>query len=159
MDTATESLRKLEAKPPARKRRSFHRRYRKLMLAARILLGAALLLSLFAIAHFVYNAVVAADCTDVTNDESGIIHRTEVQSPECTGALIDTEGYMRLDAGIALLGAMLVLGSVGCEHRARRYKPRAPIRPPRPTERTQKRRWLPGLRKAQTQSSKAENGS
>jgi hypothetical protein len=129
--TATESLANPEPKPPVRKRRSFHRRYRKLILAGRILLGVAIAVGLFAIPHFTYNAVEAANCTNAGTDESGNAYRTELQSPECAGVLMNTEGEMRWDASVAMLGVALALSSVVCYRRARRYKPRAPIRPPR----------------------------
>ena len=131
--TATESLLRPEAKPPARKRRSFHRRYRKLILAGRILLASAIAVGAFAIPHFAYNAIEAANCTDAATDESGYTQRSEVVSPECAGVLMDTEGHMRLDASLAMLAVALVLSSVVCYRKARRYKPRAPIRPHRPS--------------------------
>ena len=131
MATATENLLSPEAKPPARKRRSSHRRYRKLILAGRILLGTAMVVGLFAIPHFAYNAVMAANCTNATTDDSGYTQRTEVQSPECAGVLMDTESYMRLDASVAMLGVGFLLSSVVCYRRARRFRPRAPIRPVR----------------------------
>jgi hypothetical protein len=119
-----------EANPTPRRRRSFHRRYRKRILAGRILLTAAIAVGVFAIPHFAYNAFSASSCYTANADDEG--RRTPVESPECAALLGNTEEQMRLDAGIALLGVAFLLSSVVCYRRARRYKPRAPIRPQRP---------------------------
>ena len=122
-----------EANAPTRKRRSFHRRYRKLILAARILLVAAAVVGLPAISVFAYKAVITAQCSsETTTDQFGHEYHTDERSPGCTEPLLDLEEDMRLAAGIALLAAAFVLSSVVCYRRARRYKPRAPIRPIRP---------------------------
>lgn len=131
MAVATESLLKAETRPPARKRRSFHRRYHKLIWAARILLVAAALVGLPAISHFAYKAFFTAYCFDDTTDDLGNHYQTGVESPLCSGPLVNIQEDMRLDAGAALLGVLFVLSAVGCYRRARRYKPRAPIRPVR----------------------------
>ena len=117
---------------PARKRRSFHRRYRKLILAGRILLGTAIVVGAFAISHFAYNALINADCYSATTDDDSGEVRVTVKSPECHGVLVGSDDRMRLDASVAMLGVALVLSSVVCYRRARRYKPRAPVRPVRP---------------------------
>jgi hypothetical protein len=126
---ATESLPRPEAKPPERKRRSFHRRYRKLILAGRILLGAAIVVGLLAICHFTYNAFNATDC--YTDSSDNFAPKEPVQSDGCAAVLADTDNNMRLDASVALLGVAFVLSSFGCYRKARRYRPRAPIRPVR----------------------------
>jgi hypothetical protein len=129
--TTTENLLTPEGKPPARKRRSFHRRYRKLTLAARILLVAAALIGLPAISHFAYKAFINAQCYSETTDEFGHRYQTEVKSSGCAEPLVNLEEDMRLDAGIAMIGVALLLSSVFCYRRARRYKPRAPVWPHR----------------------------
>ena len=131
MATATESLLRPEQQPPARRRRSFHRRYRKLILAARILLAVAALVGLPAISHFAYKAFYIANCESETIDTWGHKYQTEVQSPACTEGLMAVDDEMRVDASLAMLGVAFVLSSVVCYRRARRYKPRAPIRPVR----------------------------
>jgi hypothetical protein len=100
-------------------------------MAGRILLGAAIVVGLLAIPHFAYNAFNAASCTDDTTDDSGNIQKTEVKSPECAGVLADSEDHMRLDAGVAMFGVAFLLSSIVCHRKARRYRPRAPIRPVR----------------------------
>ena len=130
MATATETPTTPEANPPARRRRSFHVRYRKLIRAARILLVAAAVVGLPAIAHFAYKAAFNAYCYSET-DEFGHTYQTKTRSPVCAEPLVDMEEDMRLDAAIAMLGVAFLLSSVVCYRRARRYKPRAPIRPPR----------------------------
>jgi hypothetical protein len=129
--TATESLLTPEAKPPARRRRYFHRRYRKLILAARILLGVAAVVGLPAISHFAYNAFSTANCYNEITDDVGYTTQVAVQSRECAGVIANADDYMRLDASAAMLGVAFLLSSVACYRKARRYRPRAPIRPPR----------------------------
>jgi hypothetical protein len=129
--TTTETLLTPEAVPPARKRRSFHVRYRRLIRAARILLVAAAVVGLPAICHFAYKAFYMASCSNETTDNWGGKYLTEMTSPDCNEGFMDVENAMRVDASIAMLGVGLVLSSVVCYRRARRYKPRAPIRPPR----------------------------
>jgi hypothetical protein len=128
---ATESLLTPEVKPPARKRRSFHRRYRKLILAARILLVAAAVVGLPAISHFAYKAFFTAYCYSETTDNWGHKYLTAVESSVCTDDPLNMEEDMRVDASVAMLGTAFLLSSVVCYRRARRYRPRAPIRPPR----------------------------
>ena len=118
-------------KPPARRRRSFHRRYRKLILVARILLGAAIAVGVVAIPHFAYNAFNTANCYHDGVDEWGNPQQVAVQSDECRAVFMSSDDHLRLDASVALLGVALVLNSVVCYRKARRYRPRAPIRPPR----------------------------
>ena len=132
MATAIPSVVKPEAKPSVRKRRSFHVRYRKLIRAARILLVAAATVGLPAISHFAYNAFVSADCYAYTSDGYGNEERVALDTDVCTGVVANSDDRMRLDAGIAMLGVAFLLSSVVCYRRARRFKPRAPIRPPRP---------------------------
>ena len=132
MATATESLLSPEAKPPARKRRSFHVRYRKLILAGRILLGVAIAVGAFAIPHFAYNAFNTANCYAETGDGLGNETHVVVDTAECHGVVANSDERMRLDASIAMLGVAFLLSSVVCYRRARRYKPRAPIRPTQP---------------------------
>ena len=134
MGTATENLPRPETKPPTRKRRSFHRRYRKLILAARILLAAAAVVGLPAICHFAYKAGITAYCYSEGTDILG--HKYEVpvrSSPICADSRLNLEDDMRLDASVAMFAVALVLSSVVCYRKARRYKPRAPIRPHRPS--------------------------
>ena len=131
MTSATESLLNPEAEPPVRKRRSFHRRYHKLRLAGRILLGAAVAVGLFAIPHFAYNAFDTASCLTDTVDGLGNEKQVAVDTEECHAALAESDDRMRLDASFAMVGVALILSSVVCYRRARRYKPRAPIRPVR----------------------------
>ena len=129
--SAIESLFRAAANPPVRRRRSFHHRYRKLRLAAQILLGAAMAVGGFAISHFTYNATGAANCYTVTTDDSGNAPQVAMKGPECYGVLASAYDYMRLDASIAVLGVVLVLSSALCYRKARRFRPRAPIRPAR----------------------------
>ena len=132
MATTTELETGPEASTPVRKRRSFHRRYHKLRRAGRILMGAALAVGLFAIPHFVYNAFNMASCYDDTADGLGNERKVMVDTAECRASVAESDDRMRLDAGLAMVGVALILSSVLCYRRARRYKPRAPIRPARP---------------------------
>jgi hypothetical protein len=45
-----------------------------------------------------------------------------------TDALVNMEDDMRLDAGVAMLSVGFLLSSVVCSPKARRYRPRPPIR-------------------------------
>jgi hypothetical protein len=128
--SASQSPLRLNAKPPERRRRSFHRRYHKLILAARILLGAAIVVGTPAVSHFAYNAVHTANCYTETVDIWGNSKQVAVRSDNCAN-LLDSENHMRLDAGLALVGVAFLLSSVVCYRRARRYRSRAPIRPVR----------------------------
>jgi hypothetical protein len=101
-------------------------------LAGRILLGAAIAVGLFAIPHFVYNAFNMASCYDDTADGLGNERKAMVDTAECRASVAESDDRMRLDAGLAMVGVALILSSVLCYRRARRYKPRAPIRPARP---------------------------
>jgi hypothetical protein len=85
------------------------------------------MIGLPALSHFAYKAFFNAYCYSETTEYWGA-----VQKSLCSNALVDMEEDMRLDAGIALLAVAFVLGSVVCYRKARRYKPRAPIRPIRP---------------------------
>ena len=129
--SATESLLKLNEKPPERNRRSFHRHYRKLTLAAKILLGSAIVVGLFAICHFTYTAYNRANSYTDSNNVPDM-KRAGVEPDESAALLEDPEVDMRVDASVAMLGVAFLLSSVVCYRRARRYRPRAPIRPVRP---------------------------
>jgi len=128
--TATEPVLNPETKPQVRKRRSFHVRYRRLILAARILLSAALLIGTIAISFFIYDAIDVANCYGETVDSQGVRQAT-LKDLDCGGEFVSKYNQMRFEAGAALLGVALVLGSVHYYRKARRYKPRAPIRPVR----------------------------
>ena len=130
MAAAIESLLKPEAKP-VRRRCSFHRRYRKRILIARILLAAAVAIGLFAVPRFAYTAFNTANCYRDTSDASGNVEQVAVESVECADVLASSEDQLRLDASTALLGAAFLLSSVVCYRKARRHRPRAPIRPVR----------------------------
>jgi hypothetical protein len=131
--SATEPLPKPETKPPVRKGRSFHVRYRRLILSARVLLSAALLIGTIAISLFIYDAVAVADSYGETVDSQGVRQAT-LKDPDWGELFVSKYNDMRFDAAAALLGVALVLGSVHCYRKARRYKPRAPIRPVRERE-------------------------
>jgi hypothetical protein len=132
MTTESGTIVSLELGTTPRRRHRGHRRYHRLILAARILLVAAAVVGLPAISVFAYKAVITAQCSkETTTDEFGHEYHAEEPSPGCTEPLLDLEEDMRLDAGIALMAAVFVLSSVMCYRRARRYKPRAPIRPVR----------------------------
>jgi hypothetical protein len=120
------------ASAPTRKRRSFHVRYRKLILAGRILIVAAIAVGALAISQFAYNAFNTANCYD---NSAGVLgdSKVAVDTPECRTVLSNSDDRMRVDASVAMLAVALVLSSVVCYRKARRYKPRAPVRPIRPS--------------------------
>jgi predicted nucleic acid-binding Zn ribbon protein len=92
-----------------------HRRKRSLRkTAARIVLVLGILAFAGAVAHFTYLAYESGDCfTANTDADTGMPdRRVPVDSEECRLILSHNEDHQRVDAAIAMLAIVILIGSV-----------------------------------------------
>jgi hypothetical protein len=123
MATSSEDLAKLEAKTIQTPRRSRHRARRRMKGAAPILLVLALVIGLFAISDFAYNAYKRTDCyTDGEPNEWGITMPVATNTEECRAEIERREESLRLDAAAVLLAAACVITSTVISRRIKKHR-------------------------------------